>query len=328
MPGNEDCDGSSSYESASRALALSSDWCVGLATRYMVILLLVGLITSGTSKSNQEVYGNDLSADMDAALPPLGVNLTGYRLFNMMTVFSFGITKGILTHGPINRTEDIGSGRRSAAGSCVIVILDQPIRTTKRKEMGTELIWRAGSVIAQSVPLEGSWEYYSPSAARSPSPHPAACLCFYFPTSTRMSLLMAWLGVYVSLTDCAHFLWHWVGCVNASKLADLTCPRRPDEFEHGSGWQRAMDFVVHHLQNNTVGTDSSLCLLGSIHNYCISFRAVRCGGSDSGVLLWDRLCLVAARRGLLLSYVGPKPRYETPRWVVHKLSQFLETGDT
>jgi hypothetical protein len=30
--------------------------------------------------------------------PPLGVKLTGYRLLNMMTVFSFGITKGILAY--------------------------------------------------------------------------------------------------------------------------------------------------------------------------------------------------------------------------------------
>ncbi|KAI9442883.1 hypothetical protein BJY52DRAFT_1128450 [Lactarius psammicola] len=35
---------------------------------------------------------------MDASPPPLGVNLTGYRLLNMMTVFSFGIAKGILTY--------------------------------------------------------------------------------------------------------------------------------------------------------------------------------------------------------------------------------------
>jgi hypothetical protein len=35
---------------------------------------------------------------MDAALPPLGVKLTGYRLLNMTTVFSFGIIKGILTY--------------------------------------------------------------------------------------------------------------------------------------------------------------------------------------------------------------------------------------
>ncbi len=35
---------------------------------------------------------------MDATPPPLGVKLTGYRLLNMTTVFSFGIAKGILTY--------------------------------------------------------------------------------------------------------------------------------------------------------------------------------------------------------------------------------------
>ena len=52
-------------------------------------------------KSDQEGHGNNHSApsaDMDAALPPLGVKLTGYRLLNMMTVFSFGIIKGIITY--------------------------------------------------------------------------------------------------------------------------------------------------------------------------------------------------------------------------------------
>ncbi|KAH9068043.1 hypothetical protein EDB83DRAFT_675603 [Lactarius deliciosus] len=68
MPGNEDHDDSSSSGSASLG-ALSPD-------------------------RDQD----DLSADMDAAPPPLGVNLTGYRLLNMTIVFSFGITKGILTY--------------------------------------------------------------------------------------------------------------------------------------------------------------------------------------------------------------------------------------
>jgi len=49
-------------------------------------------------KSDQEGYGDNRSADMDATPPPLGVKLTGYRLLNMTTVFSFGIAKGILTY--------------------------------------------------------------------------------------------------------------------------------------------------------------------------------------------------------------------------------------
>ena len=49
-------------------------------------------------RSDQEDNGDDHLADTDAALPPLGVKLTGYRLLNMMTVFSFGIIKTILTY--------------------------------------------------------------------------------------------------------------------------------------------------------------------------------------------------------------------------------------
>ena len=45
-----------------------------------------------------EVHGDDLSADVDAIQPPLGVKLTGYRLVFMATVFSFGTVKTILTY--------------------------------------------------------------------------------------------------------------------------------------------------------------------------------------------------------------------------------------
>lgn len=34
----------------------------------------------------------------DAMLPPLGVKLTRYKLVNMMMMFAFCITKGILTY--------------------------------------------------------------------------------------------------------------------------------------------------------------------------------------------------------------------------------------
>ena len=49
-------------------------------------------------RRDQEDNGDDHLADTDAALPPLGVKLTGYRLLNMTTVFSFGIIKAILTY--------------------------------------------------------------------------------------------------------------------------------------------------------------------------------------------------------------------------------------
>jgi hypothetical protein len=53
---------------------------------------------SERQKSDQEESGDGLSADMDTTLPPLGVKLTGHRLLNMTSVFSFGVTKGILTN--------------------------------------------------------------------------------------------------------------------------------------------------------------------------------------------------------------------------------------
>jgi hypothetical protein len=52
---------------------------------------------SGRQKSDQEESGDGLSANMDTTPPPLGVKLTGHRLLNMTSVFSLGITKGILT---------------------------------------------------------------------------------------------------------------------------------------------------------------------------------------------------------------------------------------
>jgi hypothetical protein len=53
-------------------------------------------------------------------MPLLGVKLTGYRLLNMTTVFSFGIIKAILTYnGPIDCTYNIGLGLRRAAGGRV-----------------------------------------------------------------------------------------------------------------------------------------------------------------------------------------------------------------
>jgi hypothetical protein len=67
-----------------------------------MILLLVELSASfRRQKSDQEGHGgaSDRSADMDTSTPaPLGVKLTGYRLLNVTTVFSFGFIKGILTY--------------------------------------------------------------------------------------------------------------------------------------------------------------------------------------------------------------------------------------
>ena len=49
-------------------------------------------------EASLELHGDDLLADVDATLPPLGVKLTGYRLVSMATVFAFGTVKTILTY--------------------------------------------------------------------------------------------------------------------------------------------------------------------------------------------------------------------------------------
>ena len=46
----------------------------------------------------QAEHGDDSSADTDAIPPPLGVKLTGYRLFFVTIVFSFGVAKSILAY--------------------------------------------------------------------------------------------------------------------------------------------------------------------------------------------------------------------------------------
>ena len=103
-------------------------------------------------------------------------------------------------------------------------------------------------------------------------------------------------GIVVGSVIFLIFLFSGVGafvCIIALNVTDLTCPRRPDEFESGDGSVRCAlrtmttDLVhppEHHWRGDTVGTDSSLCLLGPISNL-ISFRVGRCIGNDSGVCL-------------------------------------------
>ncbi|KAH9060680.1 hypothetical protein EDB87DRAFT_1614773 [Lactarius vividus] len=58
-----------------------------------------GYDSSGFSESaSSEALSSGRSVDTDPTLPPLGVKITGYRLLNMMTVFSFGSAKAILTY--------------------------------------------------------------------------------------------------------------------------------------------------------------------------------------------------------------------------------------
>lgn len=53
---------------------------------------------SDCENSNQEELGDDHTANAEATPPPLGVKLTGYKLFFMATVFCFGTVKTILTY--------------------------------------------------------------------------------------------------------------------------------------------------------------------------------------------------------------------------------------
>ena len=41
---------------------------------------------------------HESTSDSDDQPPPLGVELTGYRLLNMSVVFAFGLANGILTY--------------------------------------------------------------------------------------------------------------------------------------------------------------------------------------------------------------------------------------
>ncbi|KAN0136615.1 hypothetical protein V8E53_005662 [Lactarius tabidus] len=86
MPGNEDCNCSELELVSLEALPSRRRTGSAQATRL-----------SGRQKSDQEESGDGLSANMDTTPPPLGVKLTGHRLLNMTSVFSLGITKGILT---------------------------------------------------------------------------------------------------------------------------------------------------------------------------------------------------------------------------------------
>ena len=53
---------------------------------------------SDRQNSNHELPGSDRSVDMVATSLPLGVKLTGYKLFFMATLFCFGTVKAILSY--------------------------------------------------------------------------------------------------------------------------------------------------------------------------------------------------------------------------------------
>ncbi|KAI9435757.1 hypothetical protein H4582DRAFT_1968557 [Lactarius indigo] len=205
MPGNEDC----SSEPASRGVS-SSDRCVGLVA------------------SDQEGYGDDLSADVDAAPPPLGVNLTGYRLLNMATVFSFGITKGILTYmgqSTAPTTLDWVGGALLAVALYWIGLYEQEnakkwgwfFQVDLAPGIGYCAKRVVGGVMGILFSLRGTLAITSLSSL-------PVFLLAHFVSHVPVD---AWLGVYVGFTICAQFLWHWTRRVRARVW----------------GWQRVMSFM-------------------------------------------------------------------------------------
>ena len=123
----------------------------------------------------------------------------------------------------------------------------------------------------------------------------------YFPalSDTHMSLVTIACCLVIPL--CMIFPWYCtiaLVCVLLLTLTELTCSRRPDEFEYYSGhgsvqcasWTTTD--LLHLLRIDTVGTDSSLCLL-SRPNLTAPFRVVRRGWNDSRDTLWGRPSLVS-----------------------------------
>lgn len=209
MPVNEDCYSSSFSESGSPG-ALPSRRGAGL------------------SVSDQEGHGDDHAADMDAALPPLGVKLTGYRLLNMTTVFSFGIIKGILTY----------MGQSTApttldwvSGALLAVMLYWIGLYEARHSRKWEWFFRidlapaicyftkciVGGAMGMLFSLRGTLAITSLSSL-------PVFLLAYFVSHVPLD---AWLGIYVSFALCAHFLWHTTRRARARV----------------QGWKRAIGFV-------------------------------------------------------------------------------------
>ncbi|KAF8258978.1 hypothetical protein EI94DRAFT_1814222 [Lactarius quietus] len=94
MPDNDGDGDSSSFSESASLGTLPSGQSVGLASS-------ICQLSNGENcdlEASLEGHGGDCSVDKDATLPPLGVKLTGYRLLFMMTIFSFGTIKGILTY--------------------------------------------------------------------------------------------------------------------------------------------------------------------------------------------------------------------------------------
>jgi len=217
MPGNEDRD-SSSFSEAPSAGESSSDRSVGLA-----------------ASSQEEEYNDDRSADMDATSPPLGVNLTCYRLLNVTTVFGFGITKGVLTYmgqSTAPTTLDWVSGALLAVALYWIGLYEE--RNSKKWEwffqvdlapaIGYSTKRVVGGVMGVLFSLRGALLITSLSSLP----------VFLLAHVVSHVPLDAWLGVYVGFTVCAHSLWHWTQRVRARVWAWQCAMRFVDEYGPGA----------------------------------------------------------------------------------------------
>ncbi|KAH9001843.1 hypothetical protein EDB86DRAFT_404606 [Lactarius hatsudake] len=169
---------------------------------------------------------------MDAALPPLGVNLTGYRLLNMTIVFSFGIAKGILTYmgqSTAPTTLDWVGGALLAVALYWIGLYEQ--RDAKKWEWFFQVDLAPGIGYYAKRVVGGAmgvlFSLRGTLAITSLSSLPVFLLAHFISHVP----LDTWLGVYVGFSVCAHFLWHWVGSLTRRIRGRVW------------GWQRAMDFA-------------------------------------------------------------------------------------
>ncbi|KAF8260069.1 hypothetical protein EI94DRAFT_1689981 [Lactarius quietus] len=153
---------------------------------------------------------------MDAALPPLGVKLTCYRLLNMMTVFSFGIIKGILTYmgqSTAPTTLDWVSGALLAVVLYWIGLYEERASKTWEWFFQVDLAPAighctkrvVGGVMGVLFSLHGALTITSLSSL-------PVFLLAHFVSHVPVD---AWLGIYVGVALCAHFLWHWIRRVRA-----------------------------------------------------------------------------------------------------------------
>ncbi|KAN0127279.1 hypothetical protein V8E53_014883 [Lactarius tabidus] len=209
MPVNEDCYSSGFSESGSPGV-FPSRRSVGL------------------SASDQEGHGDDHSADMDAALPPLGVKLTGYRLLNMTTVFSFGIIKGILTYigqSTAPTTLDWVSGALLAVMLYWIGLYEEK-HTNKwewffRADLAPAIGYCTKRIVGGAMGVLFSLR--GTLAITSLSSLPVFLLAHFFSHVP----LDAWLGIYIGFALFALFLWH------STRRTRARVQR----------WRRAMGFV-------------------------------------------------------------------------------------